>query len=104
MLKKIDLRTFFLSHLQVELANIPGPFGEGLLVTTVEGRAIVTATPNANPIFRDVITSVFNNSYLLDVTLTSHGTFVFYFVKVRSYLLDVTLELHMTRSYSILSR
>lgn len=69
--------------LQVEISAVPGPFGEGLLVSSVEGRAMVTATAQANPIFRDVLTSVFNNSLLLDITLTTHNTHVFYFVKVR---------------------
>lgn len=67
---------------QVEISTVPGPFGEGLLVSSVDGRAMVTATDQANPIFRDVLTSVFNNSLLLDITLTTHNTHVFYFVKV----------------------
>ncbi|XP_069941027.1 teneurin-a isoform X3 [Cherax quadricarinatus] len=66
---------------KVEISAVPGPFGEGLLVSCVEGRAMITATDQANPIFRDVLTSVFNNSLLLDITLTTHNTHVFYFVK-----------------------
>ncbi|ROT62396.1 hypothetical protein C7M84_019764 [Penaeus vannamei] len=70
-----------LSPHQIEIASVPGPFGVGLLVSSVDGRAMVTATDLANPIFRDVLTSVFNNSLLLDITLTTHNTHVFYFVK-----------------------
>ncbi|XP_071524011.1 teneurin-a-like [Panulirus ornatus] len=66
---------------KVEISTVPGPFGEGLLVSSVDGRAMVTATDQANPIFRDVLTSVFNNSLLLDITLTAHNIHVFYFVK-----------------------
>ncbi|XP_068237244.1 teneurin-a [Palaemon carinicauda] len=66
---------------KVEISSVPGPFGEGLLVSAVEGRAMIIATAHANPIFRDVLTSVFNNSLLLDITLTTHNTHVFYFVK-----------------------
>lgn len=66
----------------MEITTVPGPFGEGLLVSSVQGRAMVTATDQANPIFRDVLTSVFNNSLLLDITTTTHNTHVFYFVKV----------------------
>ncbi|XP_037803536.1 teneurin-a-like [Penaeus monodon] len=66
---------------KIEIASVPGPFGVGLLVSSVDGRAMVTATDLANPIFRDVLTSVFNNSLLLDITLTTHNTHVFYFVK-----------------------
>ena len=62
---------------------MPGPFGEGILVSSVGGRAVVTATAQANSIFRDVITSVFNSSLLLDVVLNAHNSYVFYFVKVR---------------------
>jgi hypothetical protein len=70
------------SLLQVEFSSVPGPFGDGLLVSCVQGRAVITATPLANPIFRDVIMSVFNNSYLLDVSLYSRAGYTFYFIKV----------------------
>ncbi|KAK8385757.1 hypothetical protein O3P69_016491 [Scylla paramamosain] len=72
---------FWPQNHQVEISTVPGPFGEGLLVSSVEGRAMVTPTDHANPIFRDVLTSVFNNSLLLDITVTYHNTHVFYFVK-----------------------
>ncbi|CAL4070306.1 unnamed protein product [Meganyctiphanes norvegica] len=76
------LRNDFWPHKhKVEIGGIPGPFGEGLLVSSVEGRAVITATDQANPIFRDVLTSVFNNSLILDIFLMAHNTHIFYFVK-----------------------
>ncbi|KAL7643035.1 UNVERIFIED_CONTAM: hypothetical protein RMT77_006324 [Armadillidium vulgare] len=64
-----------------EISSGPGPFGKGILVSVVEGKAVISATPQANPIFKDVLTSVFNNSHLLDIYLMSHNIYVFYFIK-----------------------
>lgn len=60
------------------------PFGRGILVSRHAGhRAVVHSVPTANPIYRDVLTSVFNNTYLLPFTLVAHGALqdAFYFVK-----------------------
>lgn len=60
------------------------PFGRGILVSrNSRGRAVVTAVPSANAIYRDVYTSVFNRSHLLPFSLVVHGDQqdVFYFVK-----------------------
>ncbi|XP_063223573.1 teneurin-a [Bacillus rossius redtenbacheri] len=59
------------------------PFGRGILVSrTSEGRAIVNSVPGANAIYRDVFTSVFNQSYLLPFTFFHNAQQdVFYFVK-----------------------
>ncbi|KAF2364558.1 YD repeat [Trinorchestia longiramus] len=72
---------FWPSTHKLEISSVPGPFGEGFLVSRVSGRAVVTAAASANPIFKDVILSVFNNSYLLDLSLYSHSVYSFYFVK-----------------------
>ncbi|CAN8012295.1 unnamed protein product [Ixodes pacificus] len=45
------------------------------------GRAVIRTVDKADPIQRDVYTSVFNNSLLLDLHLVMHGQDVFYFVK-----------------------
>ncbi|KAL1116307.1 hypothetical protein AAG570_005802 [Ranatra chinensis] len=65
-------------------AEAEPPFGHGILVSrTREGRAIIHSVPSANAIYRDVITSVFNNTFVLPFTLVLHGTLqdAFFFVK-----------------------
>jgi len=59
------------------------PFGRGILVSrTPDGRAVISSVPAANPIYRDVFTSVFNQSYLLPFTHFHNGQQdVFFFVK-----------------------
>ncbi|XP_023229639.1 teneurin-m-like isoform X2 [Centruroides sculpturatus] len=57
------------------------PFGAGITVSRLGNRAIVRSSNEAEIIRRDVFTSVFNNSYILDLHLVMHGQDVFYFVK-----------------------
>lgn len=57
------------------------PFGSGITVSRMGDRAIVRTSVEADTIRRDVFTSVFNNSFLLDLHLVMHGQDVFYFVK-----------------------
>lgn len=65
-------------------AEAQPPFGKGILVSrTHEGRAIIHSVPTANAIYRDVLTSVFNNTFLLPFTMVLHGSLqdAFFFVK-----------------------
>ncbi|XP_073995971.1 teneurin-a transmembrane protein isoform X3 [Rhodnius prolixus] len=65
-------------------AEAEPPFGHGILVSrTHEGRAIVHSVPTANSIYRDVLTSVFNNTWMLPFTMVLHGSLqdAFFFVK-----------------------
>lgn len=60
------------------------PFGRGILVSrNSRGRAVVSAVPSANAIYKDVYTSVFNRSHLLPFSFVVHGDQqdMFYFVK-----------------------
>lgn len=60
------------------------PFGRGILLSRQAGnRAVVYSVPTANAIYRDVLTSVFNNTYMLPFTLVAHGALqdAFFFVK-----------------------
>lgn len=57
------------------------PFGNGIIVSRVNNRAIVQSIHDADPIRKDVFTTILNNSYLLDLHLVMHGNDVFYFVK-----------------------
>lgn len=60
------------------------PFGRGILVSRSSGnRAVIHSVPTANSIYRDVLTSVFNNTFLLPFTLITHGVLqdAFFFVK-----------------------
>ncbi|XP_049938928.1 teneurin-m [Schistocerca serialis cubense] len=56
-------------------------FGEGVLISRVSGRAIVSVVEGVNSVVQDVVTSVFNNSYFLDLHFSLHDQDVFYFVK-----------------------
>ncbi|XP_064481434.1 teneurin-m-like isoform X2 [Ornithodoros turicata] len=64
-----------------KLSTINVPFGRGITVSRVGGRAVIRSVDKSDPIQRDVYTSVFNNSYLLSLHLVMHGQDVFYFVK-----------------------
>ncbi|XP_068081732.1 teneurin-a [Anabrus simplex] len=60
------------------------PFGRGIVVSrTHDGRAVVSSVPAANAIYRDVFTSVFNQSYMLPFTFLMHNAQqdAFFFVK-----------------------
>lgn len=67
----------------------PGPsptplFGNGIHISrSADGRVIVRSVPNADPIYRDVFTSVFNDTFLLPFSLVMHGAQqdAYYFVK-----------------------
>ncbi|XP_035224448.1 teneurin-m-like [Stegodyphus dumicola] len=57
------------------------PFGKGITVSNVNGRAVVRASARAEIIRKDVFSAVFNNCHILDLHLTFHGQDVFYLVK-----------------------
>lgn len=63
------------------LSTLNVPFGRGITVSRMAGRAVIRTVDKADPIQGDVHTSVFNNSLLLDLHLVMHGQDVFYFVK-----------------------
>lgn len=66
---------------QMRVATADPPFGRGILVSRIGGQAVVSSVPAANNIYRDVFTSVFNQSLMLDFTFLVHAQDVFYFVK-----------------------
>lgn len=60
------------------------PFGVGILVSrTKNNQAVVSSVPSANSIYKDVFTTVFNESYFLPFTFVVHSSQqdAFYFVK-----------------------
>ncbi|XP_055616662.1 teneurin-a isoform X3 [Toxorhynchites rutilus septentrionalis] len=64
------------------------PFGKGIIVSrTLEGQAIVSSVPAANPIYRDVYTSVFNRTRLIPFTFVVHNSLqdAFFFIKEESW-------------------
>lgn len=61
-----------------------GVFGEGVLISRVDGKAFISVADGANSVVEDVIATVFNNSYFLDVHFSIHDQDVFYFVKDNS--------------------
>lgn len=68
-------------------ANSEPLFGYGIVLSKMANeRVIVNAIPASNPIYRDVLISVFNESFLLPFSLVVHGPHspiqdTFYFVK-----------------------
>lgn len=68
----------------IRFALAPSTLGRGIVVSrTSDGRAVVSSTSLADPVIRDVFTSVFNNSHWLNLTLPSHthGQDTFHFFK-----------------------
>ena len=60
------------------------PFGKGILVSrTKNNQAVVSSVPSANSIYKDVFTTVFNESFFLPFTFVVHSSQqdAFYFVK-----------------------
>ncbi|XP_033216143.1 teneurin-a [Belonocnema kinseyi] len=60
------------------------PFGKGILVSrTADDQAVVSSVSTANTIYKDVFTTVFNESYFLPFTFVVHSAQqdAFYFVK-----------------------
>jgi len=68
-------------------ANAEPLFGYGIVLSKAsDDRVIVNAISSSNPIYRDVLISVFNESFLLPFSLVNHGPHgpiqdTFYFVK-----------------------
>lgn len=56
-------------------------FGEGVLLSRASGRALVSVVEGVNGVVQDVVTSVFNNSFFLELHFSIHDQDVFYFVK-----------------------
>lgn len=56
-------------------------FGEGVLISRVDDRALVSVVEGVNGVVQDVVTSVFNNSFFLELHFSIHDQDVFYFVK-----------------------
>lgn len=75
------------------------PFGKGILVSRLKtGQAVVSSVPSANSIYKDVFTTVFNESHFLPFSFVLHSSQqdAFYFVKERT--------LHVTDDQSQLKR
>lgn len=69
-------------------ADSEPPLGLGILVSrSSDHRVSVHSSPAANPIYRDVLTSVFNNTLMLPFSLVLHQTLqdAFFFVKTEAW-------------------
>lgn len=78
LLLKMEPKT---RNLLPQVAYRRAVFGEGVLISPVAGRAMVSVVEGVNGVVQDVVTSVFNNSYFLDLHFSLHDQDVFYFVK-----------------------
>uniref|UniRef100_A0A182N316 Teneurin-2 n=1 Tax=Anopheles dirus TaxID=7168 RepID=A0A182N316_9DIPT len=77
-LLKMELKT---RNLLPRVAYRRGVFGEGVLISRIDGRALVSVVDGSNSVVQDVVSSVFNNSHFLDLHFSIHDQDVFYFVK-----------------------
>lgn len=78
MVKSRALQTNF----RPKVTSVSVPFGRGItLVRLHDAKTQVRYVDEANPIARDVYSSVFNNANFLDVTLHHNNQDVFFFVK-----------------------
>ncbi|XP_055317051.1 teneurin-m isoform X2 [Sitodiplosis mosellana] len=68
-------------NLLPRIAYRRGVFGEGVLISRIDGRAMVSVVDGSNSVVQDVVSSVFNNSFFLDLHFSIHDQDVFYFVK-----------------------
>lgn len=68
-------------NLLPRVAYRKGVFGEGVLISRVDGRALVSVIDSSNSVVQDVVSSVFNSSYFLDLHFNIHNQDVFYFIK-----------------------
>lgn len=81
-LLKMEART---RNLLPRVAYRRSVFGEGVLISRANGRALISVVEGVNTVVQDVVTSVFNNSHFLDLHFTQHDQDMFYFVKVSHY-------------------
>ena len=66
----------------IRFAMTPSTFGRGLLISrSNDGRAVLSSTAAADPVVRDVFSSVLNGSHWLNVTLAGHSQDTFHFFK-----------------------
>ncbi|XP_055596104.1 teneurin-m isoform X3 [Uranotaenia lowii] len=77
-LLKMELKT---RNLLPRVSYRRGVFGEGVLISRIDGRALVSVVDGSNSVVQDVVSSVFNSSYFLDLHFSIHDQDVFYFVK-----------------------
>lgn len=78
-LLKMEART---RNLLPRVAYRRSVFGEGVLISRANGKALISVVEGVNTVVQDVVTSVFNSSHFLDLHFTQHDQDMFYFVKV----------------------
>ncbi|KFM75263.1 Teneurin-1, partial [Stegodyphus mimosarum] len=69
------------AELQAQFANLPSVLGDGLLMSTNQGRAYIHVLSDASPILRDVMTEVLNDTAHVDVRFSLNGQDSFYLVQ-----------------------
>lgn len=69
------------SNLLPRIAYRRGVFGEGVLISRIDNRALVSVVDGSSSVVQDVVSSVFNNSFFLDLHFNIHDQDVFYFIK-----------------------
>lgn len=79
-------------------------FGQGVLVSrSAEGLALISVVDGENSVVQDVVTSVFNGSYFLDLHFEQHDKDLFYFVKVLKFYAAAVLTYFPVLAHDVCS-
>ena len=68
-------------QLAKHISSSPLPFGNGIIISSSNGRARINYLPSSDEISRDVVISVFNNSYLANFHFSSNSRDTYHFIK-----------------------
>ncbi|KAG8184007.1 hypothetical protein JTE90_024464 [Oedothorax gibbosus] len=69
------------AELQAHFATLPSVLGDGLLMSTHQGRSVIHVLSDASPILRDVMTEVLNDTSVVDVQFSLNGQDSFFLVQ-----------------------
>merc|ERR1719481_1026765 len=69
----------------VSLSHREPTFGHSIVLSKTQNRVCVHSGPGSNQIYQNVLTSVLNDSYIVDFETSSHGLDSFYFTKTDSW-------------------
>ncbi|XP_022239152.1 teneurin-m-like isoform X2 [Limulus polyphemus] len=77
----VKVNSNFMRQISSRIANLPSVLGDGILLSNQNGRAIVRIVSGTPAVLRDVVSSVFNDTFMLDFHFSHEGYDSFYFVQ-----------------------
>ena len=92
--------SFEAPNLLDNVESYPGPFGKGLLVSEIEGKAYVTVVESGD-VVESVFASILNASQVLDVSRGGRGEYVFYKEDERSFSDDLQELQRLSGSHNV---